>query len=368
MSSAFAERGVGEQVLSHTRIGSDRSSVGEACPVPLVEKVGVLFPALCPVVVEDHPAFSFEGTDSRLTSDGTDRTQFFGAEAVPVQQVRAVAGDDGLASLTCVAQGVQEHTGRRRVQCALRFLDPDGVERVPPGIQVLPSHGVAVVGEGQGHPCGGQVPPGDAPIVGGCGDPSPNERGSWLMRISLLDRSRTRAGESDAAALATTIERAVRAEELGLHRFWTAEHHAVPGIAGAAPAVLLAAIGARTRSIRLGTGGIMVPNHSPLVIAEQALLLEALSPGRIDLGLGGSLGFTAPIRRALGRTALHEGEYPADIEKIRRYLSGRAEVTARPSVEPPPYSCSPQGAGCPSPPIWDFRRWSEGRFFVTRAE
>ncbi|ADH67309.1 MsnO8 family LLM class oxidoreductase [Nocardiopsis dassonvillei] len=156
------------------------------------------------------------------------------------------------------------------------------------------------------------------------------------MRVSLLDRSRTRSGEADAQTIATTVERAVRAEELGFHRFWTAEHHAVPGIASSAPTVLLAAIGARTRDIRLGTGGVMVPNHSPLVVAEQALLLEALFPGRIDLGLGGSLGFTAPIRRALGRTVLGEGEYPAEVERVREYLSGRAGITARPSVAPPP--------------------------------
>ena len=156
------------------------------------------------------------------------------------------------------------------------------------------------------------------------------------MRVSLLDRSRIREGESDAEAIATTVERAVRAEELGFHRFWTAEHHAVPGIASAAPTVLLAAIGARTHSIRLGTGGIMVPNHSPLVIAEQALLLEALYPGRVDLGLGGSLGFTAPIRRALGRTALHEDDYPIEVARVRQYLSGQAEITAKPSIGPPP--------------------------------
>ncbi|MFI5718044.1 MsnO8 family LLM class oxidoreductase [Nocardia sp. NPDC051750] len=156
------------------------------------------------------------------------------------------------------------------------------------------------------------------------------------MRISLLDRARTRSGESDADAVATTVDRAVRAEELGFQRFWTAEHHAVPGIAGAAPTVLLSAIGARTRSIRLGTGGIMVPNHSPLVIAEQALLLEALYPGRVDIGLGGSLGFTAPVRRALGRTTLREGEYAAAVEEIRAYLDGRADITVRPRVEPPP--------------------------------
>ncbi|RKS06802.1 luciferase family oxidoreductase group 1 [Nocardiopsis sp. Huas11] len=156
------------------------------------------------------------------------------------------------------------------------------------------------------------------------------------MRVSLLDRSRTREGDSDAESIATTVERAVRADELGFHRFWTAEHHAVPGIAGAAPTVLLAAIGARTRRVRLGTGGVMVPNHNPLVIAEQALLLEALYPGRIDLGLGGSLGFTAPIRRALGRTALHGDDYPIEVERVREYLEGRAEITARPDVGPPP--------------------------------
>ena len=156
------------------------------------------------------------------------------------------------------------------------------------------------------------------------------------MRVSLLDRSRTRAGEPDTETIATTVERAVRAEELGFHRFWTAEHHAVPGIAGSSPAVLLAAIGARTRRIRLGTGGIMVPNHSPMVIAEQALLLEALFPGRFDLGLGGSLGFTTAIRRALGRTALREGEYPAEVEEVLRHLSGEADITVRPRVEPPP--------------------------------
>lgn len=156
------------------------------------------------------------------------------------------------------------------------------------------------------------------------------------MRISLLDRSRTRAGQPDAEAVATTIARAVAADGLGIHRFWTAEHHAVPGIASASPAVLLAAIGARTSRIRIGTGGIMVPNHRPLAIADQALLLEAMHPGRVDLGLGGSLGFTAPIRRALGRTELGEGEYAAEVEEVREYLTGRGAVTARPRVDPPP--------------------------------
>lgn len=156
------------------------------------------------------------------------------------------------------------------------------------------------------------------------------------MRISLLDRARTRVGETDAGTIAATVDRAVRAEQLGFSRFWTAEHHAVPGIAISAPAVLLAAVGARTQRIRLGTGGIMVPNHRPLVIAEQALLLEALAPGRIDLGLGGSLGFTAPVRQALGRTVLRDGEYAAEVAEVRDYLHGRAGLTARPRTAAPP--------------------------------
>lgn len=156
------------------------------------------------------------------------------------------------------------------------------------------------------------------------------------MRISLLDRSRTRAGEPDAAAIATTLERAVRADAGGFHRFWTAEHHAVPGIAASAPTVLLAAIGAHTSRIRIGSGGVMVPNHRPLVIAEQALLLEALYPGRIDLGLGGSLGFTPAVRRELGRDSMQEGEYAAEIERVREFLEGRAAITARPRGAAPP--------------------------------
>ena len=156
------------------------------------------------------------------------------------------------------------------------------------------------------------------------------------MRVSLLDRSRSRAGASDAETIAGTVERAVRAEALGFRRFWTAEHHGVPGIASSAPAVLLAAIGARTRHIRLGSGGIMLPNHRPLVVAEQALLLESLYPGRIDLGLGGSLGFTPAVREALGRRLLRDGEYAAELSEVRNYLTGRAAITARPQTAPPP--------------------------------
>ncbi|MGY1810498.1 MsnO8 family LLM class oxidoreductase [Blastococcus sp. SYSU D00669] len=152
------------------------------------------------------------------------------------------------------------------------------------------------------------------------------------VRLSLLDRSRTRAGEPDAAALAGTLARAARAERLGFDRFWVAEHHGVPGIAGAAPAVLLAALAGRTSVIRLGSAGVMLPHHQPLVVAEQFATLSALAPGRIDLGLGRSSGFTAPVRRALRET---DRDFRADLAELRAFLTGTAEITVRPQPAGP---------------------------------
>lgn len=156
------------------------------------------------------------------------------------------------------------------------------------------------------------------------------------MRFSLLDRSRTRTGEPEAEALHDTLARAQRAEALGFHRFWTAEHHAVPGIASGAPALLLAAAGQRTERIRLGSGGVMLPQHTPLLVAEQFRMLEALHPGRIDLGAGRSLGFTAPVRRALRQEAASPEEFAADLGELLSYLDGSAPVTARPVTGPVP--------------------------------
>ncbi|MEO9326267.1 MsnO8 family LLM class oxidoreductase [Nocardioides sp. C4-1] len=152
------------------------------------------------------------------------------------------------------------------------------------------------------------------------------------MRLSLLDRSRTRAGQTDAEAIAATVARGVRADEIGYDRFWVAEHHAVPGIATSAPSTLLAALGARTSRIRLGSGGVMLPLHQPLVVAEQFLLLEALHPGRIDLGLGRSLGFTPPVRRALRREEQDADDFEHDLRELRSFLEGTSEVTPRPAV------------------------------------
>ncbi|MDZ5663235.1 MsnO8 family LLM class oxidoreductase [Nocardioides sp. S-58] len=150
------------------------------------------------------------------------------------------------------------------------------------------------------------------------------------MRLSLLDRSRTRLGAPDAEAIGATVARAVHAEQVGYDRYWVAEHHGVPGIASGTPAVLLAAIGARTSRIRIGSGGVMLPLHQPVVVAEQFLVLDALHPGRVDLGIGRSLGFTPPVRRALRRELDAVDTFEEDLAELRRYLEGTAEVTVRP--------------------------------------
>lgn len=156
------------------------------------------------------------------------------------------------------------------------------------------------------------------------------------VRLSLLDRSRTRTGYPEAAALQHSVQRAVAAEQLGYHRFWAAEHHAVPGVASGAPAVLLAAAGAATSRIRLGSGGVMLPHHQPLVVAEQFLMLAGLYPQRVDLGLGRTLGFTEPVRRALRQDSDDPQAYENDVAETLAYLAGTAAVTARPSGGDPP--------------------------------
>lgn len=164
--------------------------------------------------------------------------------------------------------------------------------------------------------------------------------------VSLLDRSRTREGEPAGDALRRTVERARRAEELGFGRFWVAEHHAVPGIASGSPPVLMAQIAALTSRIRVSSGGVMLPHHRPIVVAEQARMLHALHPGRIDLGVGRSLGFTAPVRRALGVERYTLEEFAADLTELVAYLDDAGPVTAMPrAVEAPPVLVLATGAG-----------------------
>lgn len=144
--------------------------------------------------------------------------------------------------------------------------------------------------------------------------------------LSVLDRSRTRRGESEPEALRQTVRFAQQAEELGYHRFWVSEHHSVPGVVGSAPTVLAAAIAGATSRIRVGTGGVMLPNHQPLVVAEQFGVLESLYPGRIDMGLGRSVGFTNGIRRALGVDKDAVEDFAAQLRELLGYFDGSQQV------------------------------------------
>ncbi|MHA7241028.1 MsnO8 family LLM class oxidoreductase [Arthrobacter sp. TMS1-12-1] len=152
-----------------------------------------------------------------------------------------------------------------------------------------------------------------------------------FAHVSILDRAQSRIGSSEAATLQHVVERAQRAEVLGYRRFWVAEHHGVPGIAGSVPAVLAAAVASRTTSIRVGTGGIMLPNHQPLVVAEQAATLNALSGGRFDLGVGRSLGFTSAVRTALRAGREDADRFEQDLDDLLALLGGTAPITARPA-------------------------------------
>ena len=142
--------------------------------------------------------------------------------------------------------------------------------------------------------------------------------------FSVLDLSPVLAGETPREALAHSVALARHAETLGYERFWLAEHHNMPGIASAATAVVIGHVAGATSTIRVGSGGIMLPNHSPLVIAEQFGTLASLYPGRIDLGLGRAPGGDGHTLRALRRLPDTADRFPRDVQELQ-YLFGHAE-------------------------------------------
>jgi luciferase family oxidoreductase group 1 len=148
-----------------------------------------------------------------------------------------------------------------------------------------------------------------------------------LTQLSILDLVPVRAGDGPADALAQATQYARAAEAEGYHRYWVAEHHGSEGIAGGAVSVVLSHVGAATSSIRIGSGGIMLPNHNPFVIAEQFGTLAALYPGRIDLGLGRAPGAAPVLARAL-RKDLHAAadRFPHDVVELRALLSDAADL------------------------------------------
>jgi luciferase family oxidoreductase group 1 len=140
--------------------------------------------------------------------------------------------------------------------------------------------------------------------------------------LSILDLAPIARGQAPADSFAASVAMAQRAEELGYRRVWYAEHHNMPSIASSATSVLIAHVAAHTSSIRLGAGGVMLPNHAPLTIAEQFGTLESLHPGRIDLGLGRAPGSDQNTMYALRRNPMSADTFPQDVLELQGYLAG----------------------------------------------
>jgi luciferase family oxidoreductase group 1 len=144
-----------------------------------------------------------------------------------------------------------------------------------------------------------------------------------MIPLSVLDLAPITEGSSAGEALSNSALLARKAEELGYKRYWMAEHHSMPGIASAATAVALAFVGSQTSTIRIGSGGVMLPNHAPLVIAEQFGTLDALFPGRIDLGLGRAPGTDQAAAYAMRRNLSSDAnEFPNDVVELMGYFRG----------------------------------------------
>ena len=142
------------------------------------------------------------------------------------------------------------------------------------------------------------------------------------LTVSVLDLVGMHTGEPAGSAIARSVDLAEHVEGLGYTRFWLAEHHSIEGLACSATPVLIGHVAAATKTIRVGSGGVMLPNHAPLVMAEQFGTLEALYPGRIDLGLGRAPGGDFQTMRALRRDLHQTGdEFPALLEELQTYLS-----------------------------------------------
>ncbi|MFJ6406498.1 LLM class flavin-dependent oxidoreductase [Streptomyces hydrogenans] len=203
--------------------------------------------------------------------------------------------------------------------------------------------------------------------AGTAGDPIRGRAlGTAPVPLSVLDLVTVGSGSTASRALATSVELSRLAERRGYHRHWVAEHHSMPGVASSSPAVILAHLAAHTRRIRLGSGGVMLPNHAPLVIAEQFGTLEALAPGRVDLGLGRAPGTDGATAAALRRTdTLNEGAlgspllersrelgegFPEQLSELTRFLDDDfpdGHPYARIHAVPGPVQ-GPKGR----PPVW----------------
>ncbi|MGP3638243.1 LLM class flavin-dependent oxidoreductase [Streptomyces sp. 24-1644] len=197
--------------------------------------------------------------------------------------------------------------------------------------------------------------------------------GTASVPLSVLDLVTVGQGRTATQALRTSVDIAKLTERRGFHRFWVAEHHSMPGVASSSPAVILAHLAAHTERIRLGSGGVMLPNHAPLVIAEQFGTLEAMAPGRVDLGLGRAPGTDGATAAALRRTdRLNEGamgspplersrelgeDFPQQLAELVRFLDDDfpdGHPYARIHAVPGPVQATAPGGvqSAARPPVW----------------
>lgn len=151
-----------------------------------------------------------------------------------------------------------------------------------------------------------------------------------MLKLSVLDQSPVSEGSSPAEALAQTALMAQEAERLGYHRYWVSEHHSAPGLAGSSPEVLIAHLAAMTSTIRIGSGGVMLPHYSAYKVAENFRVLEALYPGRIDLGVGRASGGAALATQAIQENQLrHEDRYEEQVVDLIAYLHDTMDTSHR---------------------------------------
>jgi len=168
-----------------------------------------------------------------------------------------------------------------------------------------------------------------------------------VLKLSALDQSVAAAGRSQAAAIQQTLALAPQCEAWGYHRFWVSEHHSHPSIVGSAPEVLMAAIAARTTRIRLGSAGVMLPHYAPLKVAEQFRVLDALAPGRIDLGVGRAPGSDGRTAQLLNPDRHASENFPQQVMELQAWVTGEPIPAGHPGHGVFAYPSGPT-----SPDVW----------------
>ncbi len=167
------------------------------------------------------------------------------------------------------------------------------------------------------------------------------------LRLSVLDQSVARAGRPHDESIRHTVALAERCEALGYHRFWVSEHHSLPTLVGTAPEVLMAAVAARTSRIRIGSAGVMLPHYAPFKVAEQFRVLDALAPGRIDLGVGRAPGSDQRTARLLNPDPQSAQDFPQQVLELQAWVRGEAMPPGHPG-----HGIQALPTGATAPQLW----------------